>query len=102
MTAEITAEVLAPRDPRWADPATVHAIAAIVDPKRPCMFCGVAFHDHPGVLTVIPDEVDPETPALLGSEDCARRWINREPAPPRFRPVAFAAGVATYGREGSR
>lgn len=76
----MTAAPLTSTDPRWADAATVHAIAAVVDLKRPCMQCGTALYEHPGELAVIPDEVDPETPAIFGSRDCAQRWWNRVPA----------------------
>jgi hypothetical protein len=89
-------------DIAW-DAALVHKIAARLDMRRPCMYCGVAFYQHPGELTVVPDEHDPETPAVFGSRDCARRWVDRVPWQPSFRPVSageweLSVGVGTYGR----
>ena len=108
MTAEsVDTGVLAARDPRWADAATVYAIAARLDMRRPCMYCGVAFHDHPGELTVVPDEHDPATPAVFGSADCARRWVDRVPWSPAFHTRragewTVQSGVATCGRVEAR
>lgn len=85
---------------RWADAATVHEIAARLDPKRPCQFCGVTLHDHPGVLTVITNERDPDRPSVFGDKICAIRWERREPWQPSFRPVTtreWVVGTATSG-----
>jgi hypothetical protein len=86
-------------DRRWADATEVHLIAARLDMKRPCQFCGVALYDHPGVLTVLLNDVDPDCPSVFGASVCAQRWVDRTPWQPSFRPIAgrdWAIGAATY------
>lgn len=87
---------------RWADAAEVHEIALRYDARRPCLYCTVAIQDHPGELTVLLNDRDPDRPSVFGAKVCARRWLDRVPWRPEFRPVTtreWVVGTALYGGE---